>query len=98
VCSKIITRGIDSDHCSDFNKSTGIQIKFLYEFMPCILYMIHYITVKGEGSLAVRTNPNIVQIFRVHIFCLVVNNHKFDLSIGRSSYGANHYKRRHFLL
>jgi hypothetical protein len=60
--------------------------------------MIHHITVKGEGSLAVRTNPNIVQIFRVHIFCLVVNNSQFDLSIGRSSYGANHYKRRHFLL
>jgi hypothetical protein len=24
--------------------------------------------MKGEGTLAVRTNPNIVQILRMHIF------------------------------
>jgi hypothetical protein len=29
--------------------------------------MIHHITVKGEGCLAVRTYPNIVQILRVHL-------------------------------
>jgi hypothetical protein len=55
-----ITMGVNngcvwSDHRFDFNEPTGIQIKFLYVFMPCILHMIQNITMKGERSLAVGT-------------------------------------------
>ena len=63
--------------------------------MSRVPYVIHHITVKGESSLAARTYPNIVQILRMHVFCLAVKQSQFDLRVGRSSYGANHYKLNH---
>jgi hypothetical protein len=36
-------------------------------FMSCFLHMIRNITMKGEGSLAVRTYPDVVQILTMHI-------------------------------
>jgi hypothetical protein len=64
-----ITMGvyIGSDHRSDFDEPTCIQIKFPYVFMSCFPHMVQNITMKGERSLAVRTYPNVVQILRVHI-------------------------------
>jgi hypothetical protein len=56
-----------SDHRSDFDEPTCIQIKFPYVFMSCFPHMVQNITMKGERSLAVRTYPNVVQILRVHI-------------------------------
>jgi hypothetical protein len=56
----ITTIGVQSDHRANFKDPSGIQIKFLYLLVPCSLHMIHNISMKGEGSLAVRTYPNIV--------------------------------------
>jgi len=51
----------------NFNKPACIQIEFLYAFMPRCLHMIHNIATKREGSSAIRTYPNIVQIFWMHV-------------------------------